>query len=209
MSSWKPQELELHCAPQRSENVAEEPARTFRYDSNGVRPDSDRKALDFRRVADTIPGCILVADADGKVLYANKRFVAVLGRPLEEFLGEAWLNSVEPEFLEEARTKWYDCIRTRVRLDVTWRFRVHDGTYRWQHLKADPPPHEEGGDRWYLLGVDVDEQFRAQEALKASEREAREMLGELGEMERLLGGARSSHLFKSSNAEAPSPQRGL
>ena len=176
MSSWKPQELELHCAPQRSENVAEEPARTFRYDSNGVRPDSDRKALDFRRVADTIPGCILVADADGKVLYANKRFVAVLGRPLEEFLGEAWLNSVEPEFLEEARTKWYDCIRTRVRLDVTWRFRVHDGTYRWQHLKADPPPHEEGGDRWYLLGVDVDEQFRAQEALKASEREAREIL---------------------------------
>lgn len=176
MSSWKPQELELHCAPQRSENVAEEPARTFRYDSNGVRPNSDRKALDFRRVADTIPGCILVADADGKVLYANKRFVAVLGRPLEEFLGEAWLNSVEPEFLEEARTKWYDCIRTRVRLDVTWRFRVHDGTYRWQHLKADPPPHEEGGDRWYLLGVDVDEQFRAQEALKASEREAREIL---------------------------------
>jgi PAS domain S-box-containing protein len=176
LSSWKPQELELHCAPQRSENVAEEPARTFRYDSNGVRPNSDRKALDFRRVADTIPGCILVADADGKVLYANKRFVAVLGRPLEEFLGEAWLNSVEPEFLEEARTKWYDCIRTRVRLDVTWRFRVHDGTYRWQHLKADPPPHEEGGDRWYLLGVDVDEQFRAQEALKASEREAREIL---------------------------------
>jgi PAS domain S-box-containing protein len=168
--------LELHCAPQRSENVAEEPARTFRYDSNGVRPNSDRKALDFRRVADTIPGCILVADADGKVLYANKRFVAVLGRPLEEFLGEAWLNSVEPEFLEEARTKWYDCIRTRVRLDVTWRFRVHDGTYRWQHLKADPPPHEEGGDRWYLLGVDVDEQFRAQEALKASEQEAREIL---------------------------------
>jgi PAS domain S-box-containing protein len=177
LSSWKPQELELHCAPQRSESIAEGPAETLRYDSNGLRPDSDRKGLEFRRVADTIPGCILVADADGKVLYANKTFVALLGRPLEEFLGEAWLNSVEPAFLEEARTKWYDCIRARVRLDVTWRFRVHDGTYRWQHLRADPPCHEDaGGDRWYLLGVDVDDQFRVREALQASEREAREIL---------------------------------
>ncbi|WP_165419831.1 PAS domain-containing protein [Edaphobacter modestus] len=151
--------------------------KTFGHVSNGSRSHADRQGLDFRRVADTVPGCILVADADGKVLYANKRFVAALGRPLEELLGEGWLESVETAFLKEARAKWYDCIRTRVRLDVTWRFRVHDGTSRWQHLRAEPSSHEESGDAsWYLLGVDVDEQFRAQEALQASEREAREIL---------------------------------
>ncbi|RZU35772.1 PAS domain-containing protein [Edaphobacter modestus] len=145
--------------------------------SNSSRLDGDKQCLDFRRVADTVPGCILVADADGKALYANKRFVAALGRSLEELLGEGWLESVEPAFLEEARAKWYDCIRTQVHLDVTWRFRVHDGTYRWQHLRAEPSSHEESDDAcWYLLGVDVDEQFRAQEALQASEREAREIL---------------------------------
>jgi PAS domain S-box-containing protein len=133
--------------------------------------------LDFRRVADSVPGCILVADADGKAIYANKRFVAALGRPLEDLLGEGWLESVEPGSLEEARAKWYDCIRTRVRLDVTWRFRVHDGTYRWQHLRAELSSHEETDDAcWYLLGVDGDEQFRAQEALQASERQVREIL---------------------------------
>src|SRR5277367_22697 len=87
----------------------------------------------------------------------TKGFVAALGRPLEELLGEGWLESVENASLEEARAKWYDCIRMRVRLDVTWRFRVHDGTFRWQHLRADSF-HEESGDVcWYLLGVDVDE----------------------------------------------------
>jgi PAS domain S-box-containing protein len=147
------------------------------YVSNGSRSDGDKQGLDFRRVADTVPGCILVADADGKALYANKRFVAALGRSLEELLGEGWLESVDPAFLEEARKKWHDCIRTQVHFDVTWRFRVHDGTYRWQHLRAEPASHEESDDAyWYLLGVEVDEQFRAREALQASEREAREVL---------------------------------
>ena len=156
----------------------EGPAKTFDYVSNGPRPDGDGQGLDLRRVADSVPGCILVADADGKVMYANRGFVAALGRPLEELLGEGWLESVEPGFLEEARSKWYDCIRTLVRLDVMWRFRAHDGTYRWQHLRAEPSSsHEKNGDAcWYLLGVDVDEQFRAREALQASEREAREIL---------------------------------
>jgi PAS domain S-box-containing protein len=163
--------------PERSEDIVEDPAKTLGYGSNGSRPDGDRQRLDFRRVADTVPGCILVADADGQVLYANKGFVATLGRPLEELFGEGWLESVEPAFLEEARAEWFDCIRTRVRLDVTWRFRVHDGTFRWRHLKAERASHEESGCAcWYLLGVDVDEQFMAQEALQASEREAREIL---------------------------------
>jgi PAS domain S-box-containing protein len=167
----------LHCTPPRSANIPESPEETLGYVSNGLRPDSDRPGLDFHRVADTVPGCILVADANGKVLYANKGFVAALGRPLEKLLGEGWLESVEPSSLEEARAKWYDCIQTQDRLDVSWRFRVHDGTYRWQHLRANPSWCEESGDvRWYLLGVDIDEHLRAQEALQASEREAREIL---------------------------------
>jgi PAS domain S-box-containing protein len=151
--------------------------KTFDYVSNGSRSDDDRQGVDFRRVADTVPASILVADANGKVLYANKRFVAPLGRSLEELVGEGWLESIEPTFREEAKAKWYDCIRTRTRLDVIWLFRVYDGTYRWQHLRAEPSSQEESGDAsWYLVGVDVDEQFKAREALQASESEAREIL---------------------------------
>jgi PAS domain S-box-containing protein len=152
----------------------ESSTKTFGYASNGSRSDDDRQGVDFRRVADTVPASILVADADGKVLYANKRFVAALGGPLEELIGEGWLESIEATFREEAKARWYDCIRTRTRLDVIWRFRVSDGTYRWQHLRAEPSSHEESGDAsWYLVGVDVDEQFKAREALQASVRPGR------------------------------------
>jgi PAS domain S-box-containing protein len=62
-------------------------------------------------------------------------------------------------------------------LDVIWLFRVYDGTYRWQHLRAEPSSQEESGHAiWYLVGVDVDEQFKAREALQASESEALEIL---------------------------------
>ena len=43
-------------------------------------------------------------------------------------------------------------------------------------LRAEPSSHEDSGDSWYLGGVDVDEQFKAREAIQASEREAREIL---------------------------------
>lgn len=161
----------------RSENIVKVLAKTFGYSSNGPRSDAGRQRLDFCRVADCVPGCILVADVSGMAIYANKRLVAALGRPLEDLLGEGWLESVESELFEEARRQWYGCIRSRDRLDVTWRFRIHDGTYRWQHLRAEPSSCEENGDAcWYLLGVDVDEQFKAREALQASECEAREIL---------------------------------
>ena len=151
--------------------------KTFDYVSNGSRSEDDRQGVDFRRVADTVPASILVADADGKVLYANKRFVASLGRPLQKFVGEGWLEGIELARREEAKARWYDCILTRTRLDVIWRFRVYDGTYRWQHLRAEPSSQEESGHaRWYLVGVDVDEQFKAREALQASESEALEIL---------------------------------
>ena len=65
----------------------EGPAKTFGSVSNGSRSDDGRRDLDFRRVADTVPGCILIADADGKVLYANRAVITALGRPLEESCG--------------------------------------------------------------------------------------------------------------------------
>ncbi|WP_035353320.1 PAS domain-containing protein [Edaphobacter aggregans] len=149
--------------------------------SGVVSPGNDlsrvKQELDFRRIADSVPGCILVADGKGKIVYANKGIVGALGRTVEELLGDGWLESLEPAFLEQAREVWAHCIQTNQPLDVTWKFRRNDGTYRWLHVKAQPAFHEEcNSTSWYLLGVDVDEQFQIQEALRASEREAREIL---------------------------------
>ncbi len=42
---------------------------------------SERRT-DYGRIVDGVPGCILVADAEGQIVYANRVAVATLGRPL-------------------------------------------------------------------------------------------------------------------------------
>jgi PAS domain S-box-containing protein len=137
----------------------------------------DGPRTDYRRIVDSVPGCILVADAEGQIVYANKVAVATLGRSLKDLLGAGWLKSLDRSLINDAEKTWQRCVRKWEPLNAIWRFRQHDDTYRWQHLKAEPTTDSDSrAVTWYILGVDVDEQFKAQEALKASEQEAREIL---------------------------------
>jgi PAS domain S-box-containing protein len=133
----------------------------------------DGTQTDYRRIVDSVPGCILVADAEGQIVYANKVAVATLGRSLEDLLGAGWQKSLDCSLINDAKTTWQRCVQKREPLNAIWRFRQHDDTYRWQHLKAEPTTDSDSTEvTWYILGVDVDEQFKSQEALKASEQEA-------------------------------------
>jgi PAS domain S-box-containing protein len=136
----------------------------------------------FGRIVDGVPGCILVADGNGQIIYANRFAVARLGRPLEELLGSGWLHSLHPTSVEKAHNQWAQCIQHCQPLDATWLFRQHDGTYRWLHLRAAPTTQESAQSVRYVLGVDVDEQVKAHQSLKASEQEVREILDRIPAM---------------------------
>ncbi len=149
--------------------------------SDAAPPDRKRSVngtrTDYCRIVDSVPGCILVADAEGQIVYANKFAVATLGRSLEDLLGAGWLKSLDCSLITDAEKTWRRCVQEREPLNAIWRFRQPDDTYRWQHLKAEPTTDSNSkAVTWYILGVDVDEQCKAQEALKASEQEAREIL---------------------------------
>ena len=115
-------------------------------DQPGTSPENDRPAdlplieqeAVCRRIVDGVPGCILVADANGQIIYANRFAVAILGRPLDELLGSGWLQNLHPTFFKKALSQWTQCIQRSEPLDVIWLFRQHDGTYRWQHIRAEP-----------------------------------------------------------------------
>jgi PAS domain S-box-containing protein len=91
----------------------------------------------FRRIVDGVPGCILVAGAEGQIVYANKVAIATLGRTLEDLSGAGWLKSLDSMLIAEAEKTSQGCVQKREPLDAIWRFRQHDGTYRWHHLKAE------------------------------------------------------------------------
>jgi PAS domain S-box-containing protein len=132
---------------------------------------------DYCRIVDSVPGCILVADADGQIVYANKVALAYRGRPLDDLLGTGWLKGLDYNLINEAEKTWQRCVQRREPLNAIWRFRQNDGTYKWEHLKAEPTTDSDSAAvTWYILGVDVDEQFKAQEALLQSEQLMQRMM---------------------------------
>jgi PAS domain S-box-containing protein len=127
---------------------------------------------EYRRIVDFVPACICVADAQGEIIYANKRAVAHLGKPPEQITGKGWLDCLHPDSLPVAQREWSASIRTKNPLDVVLLFKQFDGEYRWQHVTAVPLLDEKGDvNCWYILGVEINELVKTQEALEMSKLE--------------------------------------
>jgi PAS domain S-box-containing protein len=127
---------------------------------------------EYRHMVDFVPACICVADAQGDIIYANKTAVAAVGKPVEQIIGKGWLDCLHPDSLSVVEREWPVCIQTKRPLDVKLLFRQVDGAYRWQHLSAVPWLDEKGDVTcWYMLGVEIHELVKAQEALETSKRE--------------------------------------
>ncbi|MDB5833272.1 MAG: sensor histidine kinase [Caballeronia sp.] len=149
----------------------------------------DRKTAEFflraeeetyRRIVDSVPACVYVGGPTGELLYVNKVGVANLGRPLEEIVGDGWMTSIHPDDVQAARQQWNASIAACEPVVLAVRMLQHDGVYRWQHLLAEPSRCSNGDViNWYLIGIEIEETIKAQQALAASEREARELLDRL------------------------------
>jgi PAS domain S-box-containing protein len=134
----------------------------------------------YRRIVDSVPACVCVGGPTGELLYVNKVGAAALGRPMEEIVGDRWMACIHPDDTQAAWQQWKACIAAREPLDIVVRMLQHDGVYRWQHLLAEPSRSSNGDViNWYLVGIEIEETIKAQQALAASEREARELLDRL------------------------------
>ena len=134
----------------------------------------------YRRIVDSVPACVCVGSPTGDLLYVNKVGVAALGRPMKEIVGDRWMAHFHPDDAQAARQQWKACIAAREPVDMAVRMLQHDGVYRWQRLLAEPSRCQNGDViNWYLIGIEIEATIKAQQALAASEREARELLDRL------------------------------
>ncbi|MGV2292373.1 PAS domain-containing protein [Trinickia sp. YCB016] len=130
----------------------------------------------YRRIVDCVPACVCVGNPDGELVYVNKVGVAALGKPIDDIIGERWMEYIHPDEADLARSQWKAHIAARKPVDVIVRMLQHDGVYRWQHLLAEPLLCDNGDViNWYLVGIEIDEAVKAQEALKAREHQLREI----------------------------------
>jgi len=124
---------------------------------------------ELRQLIDSVPAMIAVANSKGESEYLNKRALDYLDTTAEGF-GERPMTTVHPEDQELLKNEWLRCNALGQPMDLDHRVRRFDGVYRWVHVRGEPLFDDRGRIvRWYYVFTDIDDQRKAEEALRHSE----------------------------------------
>ena len=128
----------------------------------------------LRQIIETMPGFHWSTGPDGEPTHVNQRVLDYCGLQFSDFLQLGWEQFLHPDDFPETAKAFYDAIQTGTPYHAVHRLRRADGMYRWYHAAGEPLRDREGNIiEWYGLSVDIDENMRAQEALRESERSLR------------------------------------
>src|SRR5262245_20441511 len=111
-----------------------------KQEENALRESEGR----FRALADSTPGLVWMQDASG-CLFVNRAYLDFLGLGDQAVIcGYDWEQYIHPEDREAYVSAYLDCVARRAPFDAEFRFRRHDGEYRWMRSVAMPRLTAEG-----------------------------------------------------------------
>jgi PAS domain S-box-containing protein len=132
---------------------------------------------ELRLIIDTIPALVCTAKPDGSVDYLSQRIVDYFGVAAEDLYGSGWVQVVHPDDADAAMRGWMQAVALGTSYEATYRHRSADGQYRWFQVRTEPLRDHEGHIlQWYGLLFDIDDQQRAEEALRESENSLRKII---------------------------------
>jgi PAS domain S-box-containing protein len=128
-------------------------------------------------LVDAIPTLVWRAGSDGNIDYVNKRVLEYLGAPLGEIIGWGWMEKVHPDDVAFKVATWLNNLESVNPHDAVCRFRGADGRYRWFEVRGEPLRASDGAVlNWYGVLIDIDDRKRAEEVLRKSEYELRQII---------------------------------
>ena len=107
----------------------------------------------FRLLADTAPLMIWMAGPDGRRTYFNRRWLDMTGRPADEDVGEAWIESVHPHDRALATQLYRAAVAERRSFTIDYRLRRRDGEDRWILDHGVPRTAEDGAFAGYVGSI--------------------------------------------------------
>ena len=127
-----------------------------------------------RLIVDSIPGMVGMTSPSGNIEMVSRQALEFFGRTIEELREWGTNDTIHPEDLPGVIDAFTRAITTGRPYEFSARFKRADGVYRWLQERGSPL-RDRNGDivRWYLLITDIDDQKRAEEALRESEHESR------------------------------------
>ena len=146
--------------------------------TEGNRPEAavTSSEQELRLLVETIPTLVWRAAPDGNFDYVNKRMLEYLGAPLSEVIGWGWMDKVHPDDVGFKVRSWLQNLESGKPHDVVCRIRGADGRYRWFEVRGEPLRASDGAVlSWYGILIDIDDRRKAEDALRDSEYELRQI----------------------------------
>ena len=141
-------------------------------------PEVKASEQEVRAIVDAIPHAISVYSPDGAFLYVNRAGLEFAGITMQDVVApqfRAWLY--HPDDIDRLRDERARAFPRGVPFETEQRVRRKDGEYRWVLVRHYPLRDENGQlTRWYATGEDIHERKLAEEKIRQSEKQLRQLL---------------------------------
>lgn len=138
----------------------------------------DSEAMRVLQIIESMPGFAWSADAAGRFTYVSPNTLTFLGNAREDLNTSededefGWRRFVHPDDYDRVAARWRHCLETGDHYDTEHRLRRADGVYRWFRNSGRPSRDSQGRiTQWYGTTIDIEDQKRAEAALRDRERE--------------------------------------
>ncbi|NVP58305.1 MASE1 domain-containing protein [Mycoplana rhizolycopersici] len=140
---------------------------------------------ELSQLVDMVPVHIRRMTAEGEPIFFNKRLLDFFGLDSVTRLDKQGMSRlaaaihalVHPDDAAELLATARHSFATGEPFAQKYRMRRADGVYRWVDGRGEPL-RDQGGAivQWYVISIDIDDEMRAQEALRRSERQLQQMI---------------------------------
>jgi PAS domain S-box-containing protein len=154
--------------------------RTIRFAIERKRMETRLQASEQRygTLANAMPQMVWASDVNGDHFYYNQRWYEYTGLSEEESLGFGFTNALHPDDKERTLQRWKRAWQDGESYEIEYRFYSRPrGKYRWFLGRAMPVRDDSGKIiQWVGTCTDIDDQKRAEEALRQSEDRYRDLV---------------------------------
>jgi len=147
---------------------------------------------ELRQLIDFLPQHVLVLDAEGVLLQANRMLLDYNGHTLEEMQGvgtdKRHERDLHPDDLERTRSERRSGLASGVPFEIEKRMRGKDGRYRWFLFRYNPLLNEQGrAVRWFATATDIEERKQTEQRVRNENIALREEIERSSMFEEIVG----------------------